>query len=251
MPAQSHSTTTKSKPRRASKIDSLFLSTILLDKMSTRRCGVCKSVGHNKATCSRRTKPALVVEAVNALVPAFEDIKQEIAEIQASLVLEKPPAPPQLAVLPTAPQMARLDTIQEALKEVAQHLPKGLWEGAYQGALSHELSLRGVNNTVEEVIPILYKGKEVSVCRADIFIPDEISAAIELKAEYMELKEHRITQLTAYMALKRASVGVILNFNKHPKGKLLMIRVFEHEGQYYRLCEKTLQGIKIEQTPFV
>jgi len=208
--------------------------------------------GHNRATCGKRTKPALVLNAVHSLETAIQDTAREIQELQATLVPTPPPAPPSAAILPTGPQWDRLECISVAIKEVATVLPKGLFEMLYAQALHHELEVgHQIPNIVEQEAPILYKGIEIGVTRTDILIPDGVTAVVELKAVQATLSREHLVQLLSYMKTSDINVGVLVNFKKTLAGKLEMFRVFKSGDEFYELNETTLQGVRIKLLPLV
>jgi GxxExxY protein len=95
--------------------------------------------------------------------------------------------------------------------EVHRHLGPGLLESAYQRCLAHELKLRGVGFTVQERIPLVYKGLSLDCgYRVDLVI--ERRLVVELKMVDHILPVHT-AQLLTYVRLLGAKQGLLLNFH--------------------------------------
>ena len=95
--------------------------------------------------------------------------------------------------------------------EVHRELGPGLLESAYEGAYSHELTLRQIPHVRQKVMPISYKGVIVDAgYRIDI-LPEE-RVVVELKAVEKLLPIHS-AQLMTYLRLGKYSLGLLMNFN--------------------------------------
>ena len=114
--------------------------------------------------------------------------------------------------------VARLDDEIEALAhnaigaaiEVHRHLGPGLPELVYRNALSHELSLRGVDHVVEAKVPVSYKGLLVGEGRVDLLVGGRL--VIELKVVEHLHDLHR-SQIIAYLSALNFQLGILMNFN--------------------------------------
>ena len=95
--------------------------------------------------------------------------------------------------------------------EVHRELGPGLLESAYEGAFSHELSLRNTPHVRQVIMPVIYKGVRIETgYRIDVLVEDRI--AVELKAVEKLLPVHE-AQLLTYLKLTGLRVGLIINFN--------------------------------------
>jgi GxxExxY protein len=95
--------------------------------------------------------------------------------------------------------------------EVHSELGSGLLESAYEGAYSHELTLRGIPHVRQKLMPVSYKGVLIETgYRIDILAEDRV--VVELKAVEKILPIHS-AQLMTYLRLGRYPLGLLLNFN--------------------------------------
>jgi len=95
--------------------------------------------------------------------------------------------------------------------EVHKQLGAGLLESSYECCLMHELALQGIQAHCQVVLPIHYKGVEISAgYRLDILISDKL--IIELKA-VDKLTPVHTAQLLTYLKLTGIKRGLIMNFN--------------------------------------
>jgi len=95
--------------------------------------------------------------------------------------------------------------------EVHRHLGAGLLESAYEAALCHELSTRGMRCDRQVLIPVKYKGVDVGPgFRADIVV--ENCLLIELKCVDVIGGMH-VAQVINYLRLLNIKRGFILNFH--------------------------------------
>jgi GxxExxY protein len=95
--------------------------------------------------------------------------------------------------------------------EVHRELGPGLLESAYQGAYSHELTLRGIPHISQKMMPVLYKGVLIETgYRIDILAHDRV--VVELKAIEKLLPIHG-AQLLTYLRLGKLPLGLLVNFN--------------------------------------
>ena len=95
--------------------------------------------------------------------------------------------------------------------EVHKQLGAGLLESSYESCLMHELALQGIRAYSQVVLPIQYKGVDISTgYRLDILIPDRL--IIELKA-VDKLAPIHTAQLLTYLKLTGIKRGLIINFN--------------------------------------
>jgi GxxExxY protein len=95
--------------------------------------------------------------------------------------------------------------------EVHRQLGPGLLESSYHGCLCRELELRGVPHASEVELPLEYKGVQIGKAYfIDLLIEDTL--VVEVKSVEKLLPIHG-SQLMTYMHLKRASAGLLINFN--------------------------------------
>ncbi|EDM27434.1 hypothetical protein LNTAR_04961 [Lentisphaera araneosa HTCC2155] len=96
--------------------------------------------------------------------------------------------------------------------EVHKHLGPGLLESAYQQCLAHELRLAGLRFTLEQAMPVKYKGLNLDCgYRLDLVIEQEV--IVELKSVSKVLPIHE-AQLLTYMKLAKMNTGLLINFNE-------------------------------------
>ena len=95
--------------------------------------------------------------------------------------------------------------------EVHRQLGPGLLESSYHGCLCRELELRGIPHASEVALPLEYKGVQIRKAYfIDLLI--EVALVVEVKSVVRLLPIHS-AQLMTYMRLKRASAGLLINFN--------------------------------------
>lgn len=95
--------------------------------------------------------------------------------------------------------------------EVHKHLGPGLLEAVYHKCLTHELELRGMAVQSQVLVPVQYKGLELTTdYRLDILVNNLI--IVELKAVETLLPVHQ-AQLLTYMKLLQKPKGLLINFN--------------------------------------
>ena len=95
--------------------------------------------------------------------------------------------------------------------EVHRVLGPGLLETAYETCLCHELALSGLRFARQVVLPIQYKGIEVSgAYRVDILVEDHV--VLEVKSVETLTAVH-MAQLLTYLRLGKFGKGLLLNFN--------------------------------------
>jgi GxxExxY protein len=95
--------------------------------------------------------------------------------------------------------------------EVHRLLGPGLLEGVYVECLATELAEQGVRTNREVIIPIRYKGKELSKpLRLDLLVDDCL--IVEAKSVDALLPVHS-AQLLTYLKMTELKLGLLLNFN--------------------------------------
>jgi GxxExxY protein len=95
--------------------------------------------------------------------------------------------------------------------EVHRELGPGLLESAYEGAYSHELSLRAIPHVLQKIMPVRYKGIVIETgYRIDVLADDR--CVVELKAVEKLLPIHS-AQLHTYLRLGQFPLGLLINFN--------------------------------------
>ncbi len=93
--------------------------------------------------------------------------------------------------------------------EVHSVLGPGYLEAVYQGALAHELQLRGIPCEQFRRLPVTYKGVRVGDYVADIVVEDKI--ILEIKAVPQLLPRHRAQALN-YLTTTGYRLALLLNF---------------------------------------
>ena len=95
--------------------------------------------------------------------------------------------------------------------EVHRELGPGLWESAYETALTHECTLRKLKVVRQQEVPLRYKGIELAIgFRADMIV--EGGLLLELKV-VEQISELHVAQIMTYQKLLGLKRGLILNFN--------------------------------------
>ncbi len=96
--------------------------------------------------------------------------------------------------------------------EVHKILGAGLLESTYEKCLEHELYLAGLSYTVQEPLPVSYKGVELDCgYRLDLVVENKL--IVELKSVDKLQKIHE-AQILTYMKLTGLGVGLLINFNE-------------------------------------
>ncbi len=95
--------------------------------------------------------------------------------------------------------------------EVHRELGPGLLESAYEGAYSHELTLRHILHIRQKLMPVAYKGVLIETgYRIDILAEDRV--VVELKAVEKLLPIHS-AQLITYLRIGKYPLGLLMNFH--------------------------------------
>jgi GxxExxY protein len=96
--------------------------------------------------------------------------------------------------------------------EVHKILGAGLLESTYEKCLEHELNLAGLSYTVQQLLPVNYKGVELDCgYRLDLVVENKL--IVELKSVEKLQKIHE-AQILTYMKLTGLNVGLLINFNE-------------------------------------
>lgn len=94
---------------------------------------------------------------------------------------------------------------------VHKEMGPGLLESVYEMCLMKEFELRGINAESQVVIPLRYKGYELSKeFKIDILVEDEI--ILELKAAE-NISHVYVAQIISYLKLTDKRLGYLINFN--------------------------------------
>jgi GxxExxY protein len=102
------------------------------------------------------------------------------------------------------------DRIIGAAVEVHRELGPGLLESAYQRALAHELTLRGLEFEEQKLCAVTYKDLLIeNAYRLDFLVGGKV--VVELKAVDALLDVHEAQVLT-YLRFTSCRVGLLLNF---------------------------------------
>ena len=94
---------------------------------------------------------------------------------------------------------------------VHKEMGPGLLESVYELCLRKELQLRGIKSEHQRILPLFYKGHEISKdFRIDFLVEKEI--VVEFKAVEAILPVHQ-AQLISYLKLADKRLGFLINFN--------------------------------------
>ena len=105
--------------------------------------------------------------------------------------------------------------VMGACFEVYKEMGCGFLEAVYQECLEMELELRGIAFRSQPTVPLHYKQKLLSqVYQPDFICFDKIVLEIKSVADVTDV--HR-AQVHNYLCATGYRVGVIANFNSHPK----------------------------------
>ena len=101
--------------------------------------------------------------------------------------------------------------VNGAAIEVHKELGPGLLESVYQQCMQKELSLREINFTSEQFVPIIYKGFDLETkLRCDLFVEKVLVVELKSVADVPSIFE---AQILTYMNLLKAPIGLLINFN--------------------------------------
>jgi len=95
--------------------------------------------------------------------------------------------------------------------EVHKVLGNGLLESVYEGALCHELFLRGVPFKRQVEVSVSYKNVVVGDQRIDILVADEL--VVELKSQ-RAIPEVAAAQVLSYLKATGLKRALLLNFGE-------------------------------------
>lgn len=95
-----------------------------------------------------------------------------------------------------------------AFHEVCRVLKFGFLESAYSGALSVELSDRGISFQREYPVDVVYKGRVVGQYRADFLVARTVIVELKSQAKIGALN---------YLCATGLRVGLLLNFGPEPQ----------------------------------
>lgn len=94
--------------------------------------------------------------------------------------------------------------------EVHRHLGPGYLESVYQGAMTVELRLRGLQFTAQKPIAVRYKEYEIGEGRLDFWVGEGL--IVELKAVDALAPVHK-AQVLSYLKATGLPLGLLINFN--------------------------------------
>ncbi len=102
------------------------------------------------------------------------------------------------------------ETVIGAAIEVHKELGPGLLESAYQQAVEHELTLRGIRFEAQNACPITYKGLLIeNAYRLDLLVEGKL--VVELKSVDALAEVHE-AQLLTYLKFSGCALGLLINF---------------------------------------
>lgn len=103
------------------------------------------------------------------------------------------------------------ESVIGACIQVHKELGPGLLESTYEQCLAHELKINNINFTMQQPMPVTYKGIKLDCgYRIDLLIENEL--ILELKA-VESIKEIHKAQILSYMKLANVKTGLLVNFN--------------------------------------
>lgn len=106
------------------------------------------------------------------------------------------------------------ESIVDAVGEVRKDLGRGLLERGYAGALEVELTDRGHRVEREVVMPLTYKGRQISSAyRLDLWVDREV--VVECKT-VDELRPEHYAQVLTYLRETGNRLGFLVNFDAVP-----------------------------------
>jgi GxxExxY protein len=103
------------------------------------------------------------------------------------------------------------EAIIGAAIEVHRELGPGLLESVYEQCLAHELMLMKIGYTVQQALPVEYKGIKLD-CGYRIDMVVEKQVLIELKS-IEKVADIHVAQILTYMKLAKIKLGLLINFN--------------------------------------
>ena len=103
------------------------------------------------------------------------------------------------------------EAIIGAAIDVHRQLGPGLLEKVYEEALCYELKLRGIPFKRQVLVPIVYKGVELSTpYRCDVWVADMVIVENKSVAAFTPID---MAQLLGYLKLMDQRLGLLINFN--------------------------------------
>ena len=103
------------------------------------------------------------------------------------------------------------EAIIGAAIEVHRTLGPGLLESAYTQCLCYELTLQNLPFTLEQPLPVLYKGLKLDCgYRLDLIVANAV--IVEIKAVERLIPVHS-AQLLTYLRLGACKAALLINFN--------------------------------------
>ena len=94
--------------------------------------------------------------------------------------------------------------------EVHRELGPGLLESAYQRALAHEFSLRGMAFEQEKLCPIHYKDLVIDdAYRLDFLVGGAVVVELKMVDELLDV---HTAQVLTYLKFSQCHIGLLMNF---------------------------------------
>src|SRR5512136_2645854 len=94
-----------------------------------------------------------------------------------------------------------------AAQEVHRLLGPGFLEAVYEHALIHEFALRGISAESQVELPVVYKGTQIGIYKADLVVDKKI--IVEIKAVSMLIDAHS-AQAIHYLAATGYRLAILL-----------------------------------------
>lgn len=88
----------------------------------------------------------------------------------------------------------------------------GLLENVYEEALAFELATRGFEVARQRLVPVRYKGNDLSTpLRLDLLVNEQVIVEVKATTQYNKIFE---AQLLTYLRLLDLKVGLVINFGE-------------------------------------
>ncbi len=101
--------------------------------------------------------------------------------------------------------------VNGAAIEVHKILGPGLLESVYHQCMMKELTLRKINFTSEQLVPVIYKDFNLETkLRCDLFVENVLVVELKSVSDVHSIFE---AQILTYMNLLKAPIGLLINFN--------------------------------------
>ncbi|HEY6341928.1 MAG TPA: GxxExxY protein [Bryobacteraceae bacterium] len=94
---------------------------------------------------------------------------------------------------------------------VHRGLGPGLFESVYKGVMASALEKRGLNVSLEQIMPVFFEGIRFEMgFRADLIVGEKVIVEIKSVADLLPVHSK---QLLTYLKLSGMRLGLLINFN--------------------------------------